>query len=45
MITGNIIHLRKGDEKYTLFINPLTGNVTIDEGYLEEYKVEIGNPS
>ncbi len=43
MITGNIIHLRKGDEKYTLFINPLTGNVTIDEGYLEEYKVEANN--
>lgn len=45
MIAGNIMHLMKGDEKYTLFINPLTGNTTIEEGYLEEYKVETNNRS
>lgn len=39
MFTGNIIHLRKGDESYTLLINPLTGRITMEEGYIEEYKV------
>lgn len=39
LVTGNFIHLRKGEEQYTLYINPLTGRVTIEEGYREEFKV------
>ncbi len=39
LVTGNFIHLRKGEEQYTLHINPLTGRVTIEEGYREEFKV------
>lgn len=40
IIQGNIIHLRKGDDQYTLRINALTGRVTIEEGYIEEFKLE-----
>lgn len=39
IITGNIIHLSKGEQLYTVFINPLTGRITLEEGYFEEYKV------
>ncbi len=39
LVTGNFIHLRKGEQQYTLHINPLTGRVTIEEGYREEFKV------
>jgi prepilin-type N-terminal cleavage/methylation domain-containing protein len=38
-IAGNFIHLRKEKEQFTLNINPLTGKVTIEEGYIEEYKI------
>ncbi len=39
LVTGNFIHLRKGEQQYTLYINPLTGRVTIEEGYREEFRV------
>jgi prepilin-type N-terminal cleavage/methylation domain-containing protein len=42
MISGNVIHLTKDDDRFTLLINPLTGRVTIKEGYQEEYKFEGG---
>jgi prepilin-type N-terminal cleavage/methylation domain-containing protein len=41
MISGNTIHIAKGEERFTLTINPLTGRVSIDEGYIEEFKVEV----
>ncbi len=36
MIFGNRIHLLQDEEQYTLVINPLTGRVTVEEGYTEE---------
>jgi len=36
MIFGNRIHLLQNEEQYTLVINPLTGRVTVEEGYTEE---------
>lgn len=36
MIFGNRIHLTQNEEQYTLVINPLTGRVTVEEGYTEE---------
>jgi prepilin-type N-terminal cleavage/methylation domain-containing protein len=41
VIFGNTIHIAKGEEQFTLTINPLTGRVAIDEGYIEEFKVEV----
>jgi len=36
MIFGNRIHLVQEGKQYTLVINPLTGRITIEEGYTEE---------
>jgi len=36
MIFGNRIHLLQEEKQYTLVINPLTGRITVEEGYTEE---------
>jgi prepilin-type N-terminal cleavage/methylation domain-containing protein len=41
IINGNRIHLKKEALDYTLVINPLTGRITIEDGYsLEVYSVK-----
>jgi prepilin-type N-terminal cleavage/methylation domain-containing protein len=40
MISGDRIHLAKDEKQFTLVINRLTGGITIEEGYIEEYKIE-----
>ncbi len=42
-IAGNLIHLKKKGEPVTLKINPLTGRVTIEKGYIEEYRIAQQN--
>jgi len=36
MIFGNRIHLLQKEKQYTLVINPLTGRITVEQGYTEE---------
>jgi len=37
MVAGRFLHLEKEDKRFTLRIDPLTGGVSLEEGYQEEY--------